>query len=333
MNFPHKNILVLIIILVLFGFTSSDAYSQAVPHSLDVRVVTIPKSPGPLTRVILRLESFALDLDRSNVSWRLDGVLKLSGIGEKSFSFTTRDVGSQSTVSVSVVGELGTVNKTISFVPAEVVLLWESTDSYTPPFYKGKALPSSGSIMKIVAVPRLVTTSGNRLSADGLVYTWKKNSRARDFNTQSGRGENTILYRKDFLEKNESIEVSVSSFGGSINANGRISVQDEGPEIVFYEDHPLEGIKYERSGDRFVMTDREATLVAEPYFFSSNKRGENLSFDWKVAKKKVVPGKESGFLTLRPEGGSGNSILSLEVKHLSELLQFMKKSLTINFGG
>jgi len=64
------------------------------------------------------------------------------------------------------------IDKEIVIEPAQLDILWESTDSYVPPFYEGKALPSIESTIKVVALPiklcislALLYTDGNAIMA------------------------------------------------------------------------------------------------------------------------------------------------------------------------
>ena len=46
---------------------------------------------------------------------------------------------------------------------------------YTPPFYKGKKIFTSESVIKFIAIPNFVTSNNKKIPASDLVYTWKIN--------------------------------------------------------------------------------------------------------------------------------------------------------------
>jgi len=217
-----------------------------------------------------------------------------------------------------------------------VDLLWEAVGAHTPPFYKGKALPASQADIKMVAIPHLAALSGEELNIEDLVYKWQRNYKYRDFNNQSGYGIYSVGFRKDLLRNAEVIGVEVSSSGGSLRANERVTIGTHDPFVVFYEKHPLEGVRYEHAIDEtFHMENQEALIAAEPYFFSVNdKNGSRISYDWRINNEKVedTESDKKSELALRTQGGSGSAMVSLEIKHADKILQFMKKSFTVQFG-
>jgi len=106
---------------------------------LDVR----PQAPRPGDTVSITAQSFSADVNRSNFTWSVNGKVIKRGLGENKIEFRTGEAGSVSVVRVIVeTPTLGTLSSELTLRPARVNLIWEA-DSYTPPFYQGKALPSS----------------------------------------------------------------------------------------------------------------------------------------------------------------------------------------------
>jgi len=67
-------------------------------------------------------------------------------------------LGEKKTVTIKVVSRRGGyLEEKITFQPALVDLMWEA-NTYTPPFYKGKALTSSKSSITVTAIPQLKTS-------------------------------------------------------------------------------------------------------------------------------------------------------------------------------
>ena len=78
--------------------------------------------------------------------------------------------------------------------PTSVDVLW-SAYSYTPPFYKGKALaPSRGSVV-LVALPQLVTRNGSPIEPKNIIYTWSR--RGVILGKSSGLGKNQVVLRAE----------------------------------------------------------------------------------------------------------------------------------------
>lgn len=325
---------VLFLILALFLVGGGALNAQISGKASSVSMEAVPQTPGPFERVLVRLSSFSIDLNRSNISWFINGKLIKKGIGEKTFSFTTGGVGETSKISASVSsGILGSVAQTISFTPSEVDLLWEAIGVYTPPFYKGKALPTPQSLIKVIAFPHLKISGGNEIKNNSLVYKWKKNSKYKDFNNQSGYGRNSVVFRRALLRQTEIVEVEVSSKSGGLNGYARLFLGQYSPDIIFYEQNPVEGVLYEKAlGNEFDMKNSETTIVAEPYFFSTSSReGDSLLFEWRLNNKTFNSESSKGIITFRTDGESGMSKLSLSVRNLVRFLQFTNKTLNINF--
>src|SRR3989338_993377 len=135
-----KKTLTIITILATL-FIGTLAYAQS-DNSMFVR--SSPEAPGAFEETTLSLVSYSFNLDTSQISWTLDGKAALSGSGKKSFTFTTKNVGSTSTIDIKVTPAGGeALNQRVVVRPANVDLLWQATDSYVPPFYRGKAMSSS----------------------------------------------------------------------------------------------------------------------------------------------------------------------------------------------
>jgi hypothetical protein len=102
-----------------------------------------------------------------------------------------------------------------------MTLLWQANDAYVPPFYKGKALLTEGSDVKIVAMPEIKSGSGT-INPKNLTYSWKK-----DYTNDpdgSGYGIHSYVFMSDFLEP-----VSVLDLRPSASAEASIttSASDE----------------------------------------------------------------------------------------------------------
>lgn len=298
----------------------------------DISVQLSPESPGLLEEVTAKIVSFSVDLDRLNISWTLNGKVLSSGIGKKTFSFKTGGAGSATRISVSITNGAGRITKSLTILPGNVDTLWQVIDGYSPPFYFGKTLPVSGSNMKIVAMPNL-TIGGNSIKPGSLVYKWSRNHKA--INDASGYGKNYLIFRNDYLDPSEEVGVEVSSLSGGASTQGKIFLDMGQPLVLFYENSPLQGIRYEQAlFGSFDMKNVETKITAEPYFFSVlDKRNGNIKYDWQL-NGKTVPGltEDQSSLVLRSDGGAGATQISLAVSHAKRILQSAASSFTINFG-
>ncbi len=289
-----------------------------------------PATPGPFEKVSLDIISYLTDLNRADILWYINDRLQTRGTGNTLFSFTTEDVGSTSRIDVVInTAEDIRITKQIIFRPAGVDFMWEAL-TYTPPFYKGKALLSAESPVKIVAMPQFVTSSGTTLSSKELVYLWTEDDEAKG--AESGYGKNVFITRGPIPFWDQPIEVEVSSLGNTLKVKEKIELSIVPTKVLFYEDSPLEGVSYEQViQDERVLSKSELTVRAEPYFFSNIDRDlDNITYEWTINNTRLSTNKPTA--TFRPsEGQTGISRITLGIKNLAGIYQRAQDSFIINF--
>ncbi len=299
----------------------------------DIAVAVTPETPGPYQSVTISISSYSVDLNRAKIMWTLDGKIEPSGTGVKKFSFTTGALGSKSVVTIGIIADAThRVDKQITIEPAQLDLLWESPDSYVPPFYRGKALPSIEATIKIVALPN----SGALLDAPAgsLVYQWKHNSSVDQ--QASGYGKNYYVFRSDYLNKKEIVSVQAADGGtGSFNATDTLEIVPVNPKIVFYADKFNEGTDYGNAlVDTTALTENEITIVAAPYFFSPKEKilTPGFKYDWAINNKSIPAPDPKNMLTVQPtEGTTGTGVISLSLENMGKLFQSAKNTINITF--
>lgn len=335
-----KNLSLALIIVVFVAFHpagaaddySVDPYAYS-PDSIIIEEFTLdvfPKNPGPNEKVEVTANSHHFDINRADITWSVNGIRKLRGTGEKNLALRTGDVGSKTVIYVIVKTEDGLVlEKTLSIRPAEVDILWEA-DTYTPPYYNGKALPSPKSSIKITAVPNFIF-NGSKISSSNLVYEWQIDY--KKVPGVSGYGSDSFVHRSSQAFGEYTVKVVVSSYKKTIVAEKTISISTVRPRLIFYEEGLLEGIKYNKALENSVdLLNNEIYVRAEPYFFSRSSLA-NLSYEWMMNNGDIDPEDNKNVINLRvDEDVFGTSVIDLRVENPSNLLQFAEQGLRINFG-
>lgn len=144
-----KSFVLFACVFVSFALVNAASVSDLYDWSVEFT----PDTPGPNTAVSATIVSYSFDVNRAGIVWILNGQTKLRGTGQKTFSFTTGNLGSQTNVSVLITTDTGVdLQKNFSFKPADVDILW-SAQNYVPAAYKGKSMPVSGSMIKVTAIP------------------------------------------------------------------------------------------------------------------------------------------------------------------------------------
>lgn len=295
----------------------------------DLSIYSSPKHPKPNESVEIFIESYTTNLDQATMTWSINGKTERRGAGIKSVVVPAGPIGIKKSITVLVATKEGRVfEQSISINPSEVEILWES-DTYTPPFYKGKALYSSDADLSLLAVP--ISKGTNPAN---LVYTWKKDGTLLP--NLSGFGKQFITIKTQFQIDPVKMEVEVSSGDGSYSARGEIVIPPTQPKVLVYENRPLSGFRFDKAvGSQQGLIENEVSFVGIPYFFSAAKRNvENLFFSWTMNGASVVPSeKDKATLILRHESGvTGSSQIGLSVENRNGSLQRSTKEFSVIYG-
>jgi hypothetical protein len=314
--------------LMIFGFILPFQALAVSPSAISITLA--PQNPKPSENTTITLDSFVSNLDSVLISWFVGGTKAASGTGQKSFSTKAPAIGE---VTVRAVVSLpdGAIEKKVVIRSASMVLLWQATDSYVPPFYRGKAMPTIGSDIKIVAMPEVRNTNG-LVSPKNMTYAWKRNY-TNDAEA-SGYGKNSFTYTNDYLENSENIEVVASTLDGGSASEDNITVNTSAPQILFYKNDSILGTIWEQALYDGYKIQGDATIVAEPYFISPKEiLSPSLVWNWSINDSLVdILGYRKNLMPLRAESGtSGASRLKLEIENTSQLLETASKEINIEF--
>ena len=318
--------LLVLIISMSFFTPRTNAYSQG-----DISINVNPQNPSPNKNTTITLSSYAYDLNSILITWSVGGKRASSGIGQKFFSVTAPTLGKQTTVTATIALPDGDVNQTVTIRPSIMTLLWQANDSYVPAFYKGKALPSPNSEVKIVAVPEIKNSSGF-IDPKNMLYAWKLNS--TNDQDSSGYGKNSFVYTSDYLDSSNLVSVTASTIDQSYSADGNINVQTTDPKIEFYKNDLNIGTIWEQTlGDGHKITGNEI-IQAIPYFISPKDiRIPFLTFTWSINGQQVtVPSYSKNLLPLTLQAGtSGTAKIGLQVDNVNNLVETANKEINVQF--
>ncbi len=316
---------------IIFPFISSAQlnFGGVSSFSDELGVEIIPKYPKPNQKVYVNLTLYTGDLNSAEISWYKNGELVSKGTGQTNFSFEMGESGESTSIEVRVSLLAGpSFSKTFSLNPASVDLVWES-NSYVPPFYKGKALHPMQGTLKIVAMPEFIK-SGSKIPASNLIYEWS--NATESYQSQSGYGKNVLVLNGAFLGTRERVEVLVRDPGGTLVATNAITISPIEPKVVFYENSPLYGHIFDSAlKNTFSLTGEEVQVIAAPFYFSS-EASQNLKYSWRLNGTRVddLSGSRSAIFR-KPEEGSGRSNISLSIENLNHILQQGSANLSIEF--
>jgi hypothetical protein len=270
-----------IIFSVVFLFSPVFSFAQNITDDLSIRVS--PDNPSPGQSVTISLSSLATNIDLSKTIWTIDGKIVNSGTGIKSITTVAPPAGSSDTVKVTVTTQTGLVmEKSVDIsTSGDVDLIWEATDGYTPPFYRGKTLPIKQSYIRVVAITNIRSSNGGNEKSSNFVYKRRKDGTVSP--GQSGFGKDNIIFTNGVLDADNRIDVSASD--GDKTVAGSITITPFQPEIIFYRyDNLNERGMYESSlGQNNNIKASRLQVIAEPYFLSKDfKKNPNINMTWKL---------------------------------------------------
>lgn len=311
--------------ILLFGgllFTASPAHAQFAGQTAGARIFLFlsPEYPGPNEPVRISLESTLIDLARSEIVWYVNNKVFKQGIGVKDADILVGPLGSKTGISVTAQTPDGENASGVTVIsPAEVDLLWES-DSYVPPFYRGRALPSHGTSVRMHAIARFRPAGSAQIPENNILYTWKRNGST--VGSASGRGRSSVIFPSPALFSTDIIEVNAAAADGTGSGTGRAQISSIEPVLALYQNHPLFGIMYHRAFDGTIaLLDTEATFSAVPYFAEAESPDDaRLIYSWNVNGNDIPADVlKPSELTVNAGKSNGLAQIALSITHAANL--------------
>jgi hypothetical protein len=332
----YRLFIALVFIFTLFlsslgSLVSAQFQVQPLPET-EINIELSPENPGPHESVYVLLTSYSTNINAASITWRVNGQTKRSGRGEKSFSFETGAANTTTTLGITVATVEGEViNKTISLRPVTVDLIWQS-NSFVPPFYKGKALFSYQNDVTFIALPH-ITSGGVEISPKNLIYKWTLNGKVIDY--ASGYGKNTYIIQGDIIAKTLNVEVEVTTSNSTSRGRSSLTLAPRDPQILLYKKSPIYGVEFQKALINTVnLTDsKEITVVGMPYFFGTEDAfSPDLSYKWSINNLPVDKDfTQTSRVFRQKEGSSGVSRISLSIENRNKILQLAGKSFDLKF--
>ena len=317
----------LLLIGIIFSLTTFPGTLFAAGFDL-VKFTTTPKTPGANESVLVLMNSFAVNLSTANITWYVNKEPIKNGMAEKSITVRTGDFGEQPIIDVIILTAEGqTLNKQLVIAPAEVDILWEA-QTYTPPFYKGKALPSYKSMVRVTAIPRFNTLTSNPAE---YYYKWTYD---RIKGAGEAIGRNSIVIPVGYAGSSVPVDVETSLPGTEWKGAKYVAIPVSDPKVTLYEQAPLLGTLFHHALKQSTeTTGTEFTVRAVPYFFSLDGllNGE-LSYKWNVGNQYRQSEVDAQNLTLVRSGKNLESqTISLDVQNPKRILQHARVQGVISF--
>lgn len=291
----------------------------------DAHLQISPRYYEPNNTVTIQLQAFSINTNGATIRWFIDGTENPNYRNERSIPVTTGKLGEAISVQAIITTPSGAeIPVRATLRPVRIDLLIEA-DTLTPAFYRGRSLPTSGSVVRVTALP----FTGNSSPPSSFSYTWQVGEEVIAGGSQ--RGQNSVTFTPNF-EKAQRVTVTVIDQSGATITSRTITIPIHEPELYFYEVNPLRGLQEIALRDNQPFPGIEMEIRAEPYYISRGLSVDALHTEWKLGGRTVVnPSRDPQQLSLRRQGTTGSVALEFHIRNLNQLLQGVKESITLRF--
>jgi hypothetical protein len=174
----------------------------------------------------------------------------------------------------------------------EITLTW-STDTYIPLNYPGKALPTRGSIIEVVA-----NIDSPDIDPQKVIYYWFLNDRIQKL--ASGEGKQVFKFNiGESITRKHLVKVEIRNREGTLlGVSSYLSLKPEEPQIILKTKKPLPSLLALKQYQ--ISANQEVNFVAQPYFFNIKEVAE-LNYSWSLGGQEAsqISQDYPNILTLR----------------------------------
>lgn len=284
-------------------------------------------NPGPNENITVTLRSYSFDQSITRIRWSVNGTtVQGPSIGLTSYSFTAGKIGSRYSIRATALLDDGTAaGQTIILNVSDIQFYWWA-DTYTPPWFKGKALPVIGSPIYVYAIPEAAN-----INPKTAIYKWSMNDSVLP--ASSGQGKSVFQFTPQFPGVSERIGVSIKNTAGESIGEKTVVITPAVPQIAVYAVRPLEGVLFNQTGNLFGSKPEElADFIAEPFYFGV-KTIQDLVFSWSFNNRPVaqIPARPNIFGIQAPKGFVADQFISVQIANPKQKNESVTQSFTVNY--
>lgn len=313
------------IFLCLFSpvsFIAAQANFSLGEQQLNIELT--PLFPEPKSEFTAKADDYALPVTGRAMRWYVDGQLKAEANNEREITLESKAVGTPTTIRLVVDLMDGTSVGVTKVVTPHYLDIIIEPQTRTPAFYKGRALPSIGSTINATAI-----LDGGKISSSDLIYTWQINGQVIE--NGANRAKNSVSFPMP-QGRFATIGLDVRSVTGEVIARKIFDVQNNTPEVIFYEMSTLFGQSEKAANEGLSLTGSTLSLKAEPYNLDLRTYNDPDLAEWKIAgNKSPNPSKNPYEITLAGEGAQGETNVSFHVRSSIQVLQGAQGSMIVNY--
>lgn len=301
--------------------------ARMMPLPQDVSLTVTPQSPAANSAATVSLSAFGNDTSDVTIEWQIDGAPRPGLKNERSITVGTGNPGSVTKID-ALVRARGISARKLSRVitPVSVDVIVEP-DSYVPARFSGRALPSAGSAIRLVAVPHFFT-NGVPVPSDAIAYDWSVNGNS--IYGGAAMGKNVTTFTMPTIG-NPQISLVATTRGG-LYARSDMTLRITKPIVSFYENSTLYGTILQ-SFEKFLVPKDEIVVNAEPYYLPrASLIPGALSYTWTVDGKQTTnPSTDPRTITLRKIEAGVAAKIGFSFVSTGESLDYGGDTFTVDF--
>ncbi len=283
-----------------------------------------PPFPKPDESFTATINDYALPTQSINLRWRIDGAVAPEYTNTRTIQLISPSAGESLTLTVITDLANGTsieTSKTITPVYLDIIL---EPQTRTPSFYKGRAIPSFSSVVNATAL-----VNGNPAATGNYIYTWRINNTVIEGGSIRGRNTTTFTMPRG---QSATLGLQVQRVGGEVIANRLISVFSQDPQIYFYENNPLYGLKERAINQSFALTGSTVNIKAEPYYIDLRVFNSPDLLTWEIDGAEQPRNYTNPYeITLAAFAPGGRSTVEFEVRDTTQVLQGARGSFQVTY--
>jgi hypothetical protein len=292
----------------------------------SLNLIVSPDSPKPYSPITVSIDDYSIDTLGSTITWYVDGEELANSKNERSVSLETGALGTPQEISVLITNPKSpafSVRKMVTPIAIDIIL---ESDTYTPYFYKGRALPSTEATVRAIAVVH----DGTELPDTRYTYKWTLND--------------SVLYGGPVLGKNVAsftmphydgarLTVEVLNKDSEFVGKKSFTFGPTTPEMHFYENSVLRGLSQKETLGEYALTREETTIFAEPYFMNVSSIDTSLTdILWKINNEDAGASSETpNAITLKRIGEEGNAHVECSIVTKGKIPQYVGSSFQAYF--
>ena len=210
-------------------------------------------------------------------------------------------------------------NNNSSPTPTGEVDIMVEALTYKPSFYRGRAEPTVGNTVRLVAIPLGQVP-------DTLTYNWRVGG-------QTLTSDGPIATFSSQFSSDVTVSVTVTDSSGNLFALNEEIIRLSAPTVVFYEENILRGHGSKAITGTHTLIGDTGVIKAEPYFVGLGISPASYQVSWKVNNQEVVYGDDWRELLLeRPDQPLNNYRINFQAVNRNNPAERAEGSFNLNFG-